>query len=124
MGIWESDWADSCMHEANRLWFTSLVFSIILGSMKLLGLLAEHPDKDSWARKYYQSPVDVKKMEAHKSKTVEEPSVLKRRLATDCFDLFIPGHFVGWIRTSPAFVGFASVMSTTLSSRDVWDRIK
>ena len=49
---------------------------------------------------------------------------VKRRIVSDCFDLLIPGHVTGWITTSTAAVGFASVVSTTLSSKDIWDRLK
>jgi len=49
--------------------------------------------------------------------------VVVRRLLTDGFDLFIPGHITSWIHTTPAFVGFASMVSTLLASKEIWDRL-
>jgi len=102
MGAWPSPWADACMFEANKLWFYSLLLSIVWG---LLGIISPK-----------------------KSRTLAEGAqnqlVLKRRLVTDIFDVFIPGHVTGWIRTGPIFVGFASVVSTLLSSKDIWDRLR
>ena len=48
---------------------------------------------------------------------------VRRRLVSDCFDLFIPGHVTGWISTNMATVGFATVVSTVLSSKDIWVRL-
>ena len=102
MGVWPSPWADACMLEANKFWFYSLSLSIIWGILEIV-----------WPKK---------------TKTLAEGAqnqrVSKRRLLTDFFDLFIPGHVTRWIRTGPVFVGFASVVSTTLSSKDIWDRLQ
>ena len=49
---------------------------------------------------------------------------VKRRLISDAFDLFVPGSVTGWIQTPPAFVGFATIISTVLSSKDIWDRLQ
>jgi hypothetical protein len=49
---------------------------------------------------------------------------VKRRLVSDGFDLFVPGSVTGWIPTPPAFVGFATIISTVLSSKDIWDRVQ
>jgi hypothetical protein len=48
---------------------------------------------------------------------------VKRKLVSDCFDLFIPGHVTGYLPTSTATVGVASAVSTVLSSKDIWDRM-
>jgi hypothetical protein len=47
---------------------------------------------------------------------------LIRRLVTDCFDLLIPGSVTGWLVASPVIVGTATVISTTLSAKDIWDK--
>jgi len=49
---------------------------------------------------------------------------VKRRLVSDGFDLFVPGFVTGWIPTPPTFVGFATIISTVLSSKDIWDRLQ
>lgn len=48
---------------------------------------------------------------------------LVRKIATDIFDLFIPGSTTGWIETSSLIIGIASAISTILGGVDVWDRI-
>jgi hypothetical protein len=48
----------------------------------------------------------------------------RRRLVGDCLDLLSPGNITGWLPTSTAIVGYASVVSTLLSSKDIWDRMK
>lgn len=47
-----------------------------------------------------------------------------RGLVSDSFDLFVPGSVTGWIPTPPAFVGVATIISTALSSKDIWDRLQ
>ena len=49
---------------------------------------------------------------------------VKRRLVSDGFDLFVPGSVTGWLPTPPAFVAFATIISTVLSSKDIWDRLQ
>jgi hypothetical protein len=43
---------------------------------------------------------------------------------SDGFDLFVPGSVTGWLPTPPAFVAFATIISTVLSSKDIWDRLQ
>lgn len=54
----------------------------------------------------------------------EERQRVKRGIVSDCFDLFIPGSVVGWISASSATVGYVTVISTVLSSKDIWDRLQ
>jgi len=103
MGVWLSPWADACMLEANKFWFYSLVLSIIWG---LVGI------------------TKTRKTTMLAAEGAQNQRVLRRRLVTDIFDIFIPGHVTRWIRTGPVFVGFASVVSTLLSSKDIWDRLR
>jgi hypothetical protein len=49
---------------------------------------------------------------------------IRRRMVVDIFDLFLPGFVTGWLVTTQAFVGFASAVSTILSSKDIWDRLQ
>jgi hypothetical protein len=48
----------------------------------------------------------------------------KRRLISDGFDLFVPGSVTGWVPASPAVVGFATIISTVLSSKEIWDGLR
>jgi hypothetical protein len=106
------------MAEANRFWFYSLVFAIIWSCVQLLHRPLITSSDEKLDKTETQLPAEKRLSE------VNERQALKRRLLTDCFDLFIPGYAIGWIRTTSAFVGFATLISTTLSSKDVWDKVQ
>lgn len=106
MGVWTTPLAQQVMVEGNRFWFYSLVFSVVLGVME-------------W---YEQGGAKGGEKGKKKARVDRRPVV--RRLLTDGFDLFIPGSITGWIRTSPAVVGYATVVSTLLASKEIWDRVK
>ena len=104
------------MLEANRFWFYSLVCSMLRSLVLLNGEHMTQPEK----------PIK----ESSKSGMVESDVLrkhqlggAKRRLVADGFDLLIPGSVTGWIRTSPAIVGVGMVISTVLSSKDMWDKL-
>jgi hypothetical protein len=121
IGVWTTPWAERVMLEGNRFWFYSLCFSILWG---VVGLFSRQDlsKKGPGRRGRKADGVAVKgKMERGISRSREG---VKRRLVSDCFDLLIPGHVTGWISTSTATVGFASVVSTVLSSKDIWDRLQ
>lgn len=115
MGVWPSPWAELFTLEGNKLWFYSLVCSILLGWLQL-----------------YAGDVEVKggtdKKAKGKKHSVQARKKglggVKRRMVVDGFDLFIPGFVTGWIVTTHAFVGFAGAISTVLSSKDIWDRLQ
>lgn len=117
MGVWAVPWAEACLVEGNKCWFYSLVCSILLGILQLYagdGEAKSGSDEKGKGKEKKQS-VEAKK---------ENISGVKRRLVADGFDLFIPGAVTGWIVTSHAFVGFATMVSTVLSSKDIWDRLQ
>lgn len=102
------------MLEANRFWFYSLICSIVWGLVQL------------FARQeaYVEPGKSGEKRDGRTAGKASKPQGVKRRLVSDCFDLLIPGHVTGWISTSIVTVGFAGVVSTVLSSKDIWDRLK
>jgi hypothetical protein len=115
MGVWSSPWADLCTLEGNKFWFYSLVCSILLGGLQLFaGHLEVQAETGERAKQQKQS------VQAQNRRF----SGVKRRIVADGFDLFIPGFVTGWIITTHAFVGFAGVISTVLSSKDIWDRLQ
>ena len=125
------------MLEANRLWFYSLIASISKAGLDLWNLRAGEEEAE-----VPQSKKGKKKSTEVIVKGESRGEMLKRRLVADCFDLMIPGHATGWIPSSLAIVGesnclilvkeeltcyylgFASAISTVLSSRDIWDRLQ
>jgi hypothetical protein len=126
MGIYPTSWAETFMVEANKFWFYSLVLSVVSGLLRIFWLSRTHPvfrgistTLGTPSKEYEQEEAEKLRLEARlKGRT------LKRRLVTDLFDLFIPGHVTGWMRTGTVWVGIASMVSTTLSSIDVWDRVR
>jgi len=119
MGVWTSPWTEGLMLEANRFWFYSLVLSVVWGGIQIRRL-----QQLSVEIKGDESPEEKIERLQKVSRNAAESQQLKRRLVTDVFDLFIPGDVTGWIRTSSLVVGFTSVVSTTLSMKDVWDRLE
>jgi len=105
------------MVTGNSLWFFALLCSIIWGVFLLFGV----GEVDENRR-------DEKNAKKKANNTKEERGNrllgVKRRLVSDGFDLFVPGSVTGWVRTPPAFVGFATIISTVLSSKDIWDRLQ
>lgn len=110
------------MLEANRFWFYSLGFSIVLSLMQHFSRGNESNPVVGAGKK--ERSTSEKVSGAGSKAPVIGSRVLVRRLLTDGFDLFIPGHITGWIHTSSAFVGFASVVSTLLASKEIWDRLR
>lgn len=108
------------MLEANKFWLYSLVCSILWGLLQLFAQAAAAPKENA-----EKATLDkVGREEGGGSAGPKNLEGVKRRIVSDCFDLLIPGHVTGWITTSTATVGFASIVSTTLSSKDIWNRLK
>jgi len=105
------------MFEANQFWFYSLVCSIILGAYSLY-TSTQDPTTSGVGKGKDKRESEDEKVRKEKRRRV------KTRLVADGFDLLIPGFVTGWIRTTPAVVGFASATSTVLSSKDIWDRMR
>jgi hypothetical protein len=119
------------MLEGNRFWFYSLVLSIIWGCVQISRLPSgdegtsekERGEKTRGPNSKSNAERD-KEVEKLQIATAENQRRLRRRLVADVFDLFIPGHVTGWLPTNLAIVGFATTVSTLLSSKDIWDRLQ
>ena len=130
MEIWPTDWAKTCFIEANKLWFYSLVCSILRSCVQLwnanggkqsAGKADKGREKSSNEGRVKTPNRRVKESEK-RSISNAQWARLMRSIATDASDLFIPGAVTGWLATGPATVGVATVISTTLSSKDIWDK--
>ncbi len=115
MGVWPSPWAETCLVEANKFWFYSLVCSIVLGVLQLNSASGEVEVQISEKAKGKKNGVQVQK---------KVMNGVGRRMVADCFDLFLPGFVTGWLMTTHAFVGFAGAVSTILTSKDIWDSLQ
>jgi hypothetical protein len=47
---------------------------------------------------------------------------LFRKMAADSLDMLLPGHLIGWIKTDPGTVGVAMMITSVITSIDVWER--
>ncbi|KAH6723997.1 peroxisomal biogenesis factor 11 [Leptodontidium sp. 2 PMI_412] len=120
MGYWPTALAKTCLLEGNKFWFYSLVCSIIWGLLQLVDVSSErYVDEDESS-----SETEVKARHQFELKRKRRMDAIKTRLVIDGFDLLTPGFVTGWIRTSISVVGFSSVVSTVLSLREIWDRLK
>lgn len=129
MGYWQTPLARTCLLEGNRFWFYSLVFSIAWGFLQLLdaGPESRMPPVAKDGEKVIaesSSDEEIKTKLEVEEKRKRKMDAIKRKLVIDGFDLLSPGFVTGWINTSASVVGFSSVVSTVLSSKEIWDRLK
>ncbi|KAG4443826.1 hypothetical protein IFR05_000726 [Cadophora sp. M221] len=128
MGYWPTPLAKTCLLEGNKFWFYSLVCSILWGMLQfvdvaneryvLKGQIDEKDENES------SSEMEEKARHQFELKRKSRMDAIKAKLVIDGLDLLTPGFVTGWIRTSASAVGFSSALSTVLSLREIWDRLK
>lgn len=126
MAVYPTSWASQITIEANRLWFYSLVFSLLLCAYSFAtlpsipppSLAVESPEKSATAEKETQ----LARQEAAR-KLSRQKRLLARDAVIYAADLLIPGAVTGWLTAEPAVVGAAMVVSTLLGSEDIWMRV-
>lgn len=127
MGVWPTDWAKQCLIEANKFWFYALIFSLLWGYVQISSLndIVTNLASFEKVKKEIESSSDGALAARRKAETEKRQrrAGITRRLVVDGLDLFIPGHVVGWIVTSAAMTGVAGAVSTTLSMKDIWDKL-
>jgi len=129
MGYWPTPQASTCLLEGNKFWFYSLVFSILWGVVQYVdasneGYKVGVKEIDEKASRETSSDLEAEAKLAFELERTAQFRKLKSQMVIDGFDIFSPGFITGWIRTSASFVGFSSVVSTVLSSKEIWDRLK
>lgn len=153
MGATSFSWGPRVQLEANKCWFYSLAFSIILSLYELWA--PETPAKENKTLSSTPSssgsttpseagnPMDGSRDEkdltgntnegSEQASTapsaISKPSTKSRakiynQLLIDTCDLFIPGAAVGWIPVGPILVGTASTISTTVAGKQIWNRVQ
>lgn len=136
MGVYKTPWAAWLLLEANRFWFYSLSFSLVLSGLQLWQLLATTSASETAMASEPENKVKVLRSgKAVKVATLEEgikirgkERMAKRRaiakkVMMDVCDLLIPGAMVGWIPVGSVTVGLTTVVGTLLASGDIWGRI-
>ena len=121
MGVVPSTWAADLFIEAMRLWFYSLVLSILCGLMELWALHWTDIATEKKVAEETEKPVEIAVMEG-KSRNRKKRKITKKLVIDGC-DLFIPGSATGWMATSQSNVGMLSVASTLLAGSDIWARV-
>ncbi|KAK0124324.1 hypothetical protein ONS95_009294 [Cadophora gregata] len=129
MGYWATPLAGNCLLEGNKFWFYSLVCSILWGLLQYMDASNERyqvasKKMDEATGSAALSDVEAKDIRDFEVKRKVKMDGVKTKMVIDGFDLLSPGFVTGWIRTSASVVGFSSVVSTMLSSKEIWDRLK
>ncbi|CZS95951.1 uncharacterized protein RAG0_05424 [Rhynchosporium agropyri] len=130
MVYWPTPLARTCMLEGNKFWFYSLICSILGGLLQFVDVAARTHDvkgmdgdeqKSGNESSSEREGKDKQSLDLDRGKKMD---TIKRKLVIDGLDLLSPGFVTGWISTSASVVGFSSVLSTLLSSKEIWDRLK
>jgi hypothetical protein len=125
MGVWTSPWAEFLMVEGNKFWFYALIVSIF-GELYELWYVCFSGSQPAATTKSRTSEKSSTASSKEKTKRQwEKRSKIKGialRIVADATDLFVPGAVTGWIPMDPGVVGIATMVSTVLSSRDLWER--
>lgn len=147
MGLTTYEWGPRVQHEANKCWFISLAFSILLSLHGLSSLFASSGEKraptirtengkasDS-VKKITPDTTDGATDEKQNDKSNRQPALkggapdllrskLYTQLIIDSCDICIPGSAVGWLTAGPILVGTLMTVSTTLAGRQIWIRVQ
>lgn len=117
MGVHPTPLAEDLMLYANKFWFYSVLCSLIVHLYTL------HRHYRMTASKPAIGSLNGAVQSRHSAQNFRDDSIrgTKSRLISDSADLLIPGHVTGWIKTSMGVVGIASVVSSVLSGKEIWD---
>jgi hypothetical protein len=141
MDILNSPLGASILLSANKFWFYALLSSLLSSILQLFHLATSSPapatgstsaetpshekTSSSKAPKGEMETQDAIGVEDERRRRLREKrQALMKKIVTDAADLLIPGSITGWLSTSPATVGWATVVSTVLSSEEIWVRVR
>lgn len=112
MGVWVTPWAQETFVESNKWWFYGIALSLIASTFSLFFPPAEYRGKP---------PVTTETEKPTASEqTKPDLTPIVKGIIVDACDILLPGSFLGWIQATPTQVGVAMVVSTLVTSRDVW----
>ena len=107
MGVTSYEWGPRIQLEANKFWAYALLTSIVLS---LWDLFITPPTPITGSK-------DVVSM--RRPSTTE----LYVQLVVDGCDLLLPSSAVGWLSLSPVIIGVTMTVSSSLSGRQIWQRV-
>lgn len=117
MGVTDFAWGAPLQFEANRCWFYGLVSSILLSVVSLL-FAASSTGAPTKAEK------QGKAAKNGKAAVVPSRAAIVAQLMIDSCDIFTPGVAIGVIFAGPLIVGTASVLSSSIAGRQIWNRVQ
>ncbi|KAB8295811.1 hypothetical protein EYC80_008633 [Monilinia laxa] len=145
MGICSTPWSSTCILEGNKFWFYSLCISIFGGFVDLFEIYhshdSNHVDADTPDSTSTQNPTTTSQNIEDKppsiapisSSEITRPNSKRQKarstteillkIIENAADLIIPGAVTGWIITDAGIIGVATVISTVLSSGEIWRRV-
>ncbi|KAF7943601.1 uncharacterized protein EAE97_005672 [Botrytis byssoidea] len=134
MGVCNTPWSSTCALEGNKFWFYSLSISIFGGLWDLYHLFASNDttpkpnsQQDPHGSDLSAKPVEITQVIVEQPGKNENKGKYKTeillKIVENAADLFQPGAGTGWIVSDRGIVGVMTVISTLLSSRDIWRRV-
>ncbi|EPS28328.1 hypothetical protein PDE_03274 [Penicillium oxalicum 114-2] len=123
MNIYLVSWEGRVMQEANTFWFYALAFSIAGAMYALLFSSPAKPLPENTATKEKATPKpDQGKTKAASPAGTAETGNFKlvRQIVAESCDLLLPATLLGWMRTGDLIVGLTMVLSTLLTSMEIW----
>jgi Peroxisomal biogenesis factor 11 (PEX11) len=118
MGVWETQWAKDVFIESQKWWFYSYILSIMVSTVELFFPTESSSSSDKKVGKNKDEKTENPELAA----TKREAWPIVNSLIVDSCDIIIPGSFLGWIQASPTQVGIVMIVTTVLSSRDIWNK--
>ncbi|KAF7929785.1 hypothetical protein EAE99_004689 [Botrytis elliptica] len=134
MGVCNTPWSSTCALEGNKFWFYSLSISIFGGLWDLYHLVVnndttpklnpqENMHDPDLATKTVDSTQIIEERPGKNKKKEKFKTEILLKIIENAADLFQPGAGTGWIVSDRGIVGVMTVISTVLSSRDIWRRV-
>ncbi|KAF7862516.1 hypothetical protein EAF04_007389 [Stromatinia cepivora] len=140
MGVCNTPWLRTCILESQKFWFYSLCISIFGGLYDLClmhfdthtNLPPNSPSHEnstpSPSPKLDENPEVIHKQAEDNKRNGGKQKRKKRnqiilKIIENIADLFVPGMVTGWIVSDLGVVGCAMIVSTVLSSGEIWRRV-
>lgn len=118
MGIWVTPWAKDTFVESNKWWFYAIALSLIGSTFSLFFPPPEFRGKPPQSQKSGNN-TETEKTPATEQAKLDLTPIVKGIIVDGC-DILQPGSFLGWIQATPTQVGVAMVISTLVTSKDIW----
>jgi hypothetical protein len=126
MGVTKFEWGPRLELEANKFWFYSIAFSILVSLYTLVQAFFT-PKNTAPATEKTSPEIKTEASSSEANPTVQKEVsyvALSKQLVVDGCDLLIAGSSVDWIIADDVTVGTAYIISSALAGRDIWNRVQ